>query len=56
MKISPNTRGSGVWRQDGVVVATRTRAGRGPGWSHAYVKRMARKRRNVLRNRRAHRG
>ena len=27
----------------------------GPGWSHAQVQRMARKRRNVLRNRRAHR-
>jgi hypothetical protein len=33
-----------------------TRAGRGPGWTHAQVKRMAKKRRNVLRNRRAHRG
>lgn len=29
---------------------------RGPGWSYAHVKRMARKRRNVLRNRRHHRG
>lgn len=29
---------------------------RGPGWSFAHVKRMARKRKNVLRNRRAHRG
>lgn len=29
---------------------------RGPGWGHAQVKRMARKRRNVIRNRRAHRG
>jgi hypothetical protein len=28
---------------------------RGPGLSHAQVKRMARKRRNVMRNRRAHR-
>lgn len=28
----------------------------GPGWSHAQVKRMAKKRRNVMRNRRAHRG
>jgi hypothetical protein len=28
---------------------------RGPGWTQAKVKRMARKRRNVLRNRRAHR-
>jgi ABC-type sugar transport system substrate-binding protein len=33
-----------------------TPAGRGPGWTHAQVKRMAKKRRNVLRNRRAHRG
>jgi ABC-type sugar transport system substrate-binding protein len=33
-----------------------TRAGRGPGWTHAQVKRMAKKRRNVLRNRCAHRG
>jgi len=30
-------------------------AGRGPGWSRAQVKRMAKKRRNVIRNRRAHR-
>lgn len=30
-------------------------AKRGPGWSRAQVKRMAKKRRNVLRNRRAHR-
>lgn len=30
-----------------------THVGRGPGWSHAHVKRMAAKRRNVLRNRRA---
>lgn len=29
---------------------------RGPGWTFAQVKRMAKKRRNVLRNRRAHRG
>jgi hypothetical protein len=28
----------------------------GPGWTFAQVKRMAKKRRNVLRNRRAHRG
>jgi len=28
---------------------------RGPGWSFAHVKRMARKRRNVMRNRKAHR-
>jgi hypothetical protein len=28
----------------------------GPGWGRAKVKRMAQKRRNVLRNRRAHRG
>lgn len=28
---------------------------RGPGWSTRQVQRMARKRRNVLRNRRAHR-
>jgi hypothetical protein len=27
----------------------------GPGWTQAQVKRMARKRRNVARNRRAHR-
>lgn len=31
-------------------------SGRGPGWSHAHVQRMARKRRNVRRNRTAHRG
>jgi hypothetical protein len=35
---------------------SRTKPGRGPGWSHAHVKRMAKKRRNVLRNRKAHRG
>ena len=29
---------------------------RGPGWTHAQVKRMARKKRNQARNRRAHRG
>lgn len=29
---------------------------RGPGWTNRHVQRMARKRRNVLRNRRAHRG
>jgi ABC-type nitrate/sulfonate/bicarbonate transport system substrate-binding protein len=29
---------------------------RGPGYSYAHTKRMARKRRNVVRNRRAHRG
>jgi hypothetical protein len=34
------------------VVARR----RGPGWTQAHVKRLAKKRRNVLRNRRAHRG
>lgn len=28
----------------------------GPGWSNRHVQRMARKRRNVLRNRKAHRG
>ena len=28
----------------------------GPGWTHAKVKRMAKKRRNVLRNRKNHRG
>ena len=28
---------------------------RGPGWSQAQVKRMAQKRRNVIRNRKAHR-
>lgn len=28
----------------------------GPGWSFAHVKRMAKKRRNQLRNRRAHGG
>jgi hypothetical protein len=27
----------------------------GPGWGHAKVKRMAKKRRNVLRNRKNHR-
>ena len=32
-----------------------SKAGRGPGWGHAKVKRMAKKRRNVLRNKRAHR-
>lgn len=45
-----------VRRHEGVVVATQTRAGRGPGWSRAQVKRMALKRKNVLRNRKAHRG
>jgi hypothetical protein len=30
-------------------------AKRGPGWGHAHVKRMARKARNVAKNRRAHR-
>lgn len=29
---------------------------RGPGWTRAHVQRMARKRRNVARNRAAHRG
>lgn len=29
---------------------------RGPGWSNRHVQRMATKRRNVLRNRKAHRG
>ena len=29
---------------------------RGPGWSRAQVKRMAKKRRNVIRNRKAQRG
>lgn len=33
-----------------------TIVGCGPGWGRAKVKRMAKKRRNVLRNRRAHRG
>jgi hypothetical protein len=28
----------------------------GPGWSRAHQQRLARKRRNVMRNRRAHRG
>jgi hypothetical protein len=27
----------------------------GPGWTHAKVQRMAKKRRNVIRNRKAHR-
>lgn len=31
-------------------------ARRGPGWSHAQVQRMARKKKNQSRNRRAHRG
>ena len=57
MKIPLNKRRYGsIWRLDGVVVATTTRAGRGPSWSHAHSKRMARKRRNVVRNRLAHRG
>ena len=29
---------------------------RGPGWTYAQVKRMAKKKRNVVKNRRAHRG
>ena len=33
-----------------------TQVGRGPGWSHAQVKRRAKKARNVRRNRKAHRG
>lgn len=40
----------------GQVVRTTTRAGRKPGWSPARVKRAAKKRCNVLRNRLAHRG
>jgi len=28
---------------------------KGPGWTHAQVQRMAKKRRNALRNRKAHR-
>jgi hypothetical protein len=35
---------------------TASQVGRGPGWTQAHVKRMARKRRNVLRHRKACRG
>ncbi len=38
------------------AIASTGRAGRGPGWTHAHARRVAAKRRNVLRNRRAHRG
>lgn len=34
----------------------RRRFPNGPGWTHAHVGRMARKRRHQKRNRRAHRG
>jgi hypothetical protein len=39
-----------------IVGGNVTISGRGPGWSVAQVKRMAAKRRNVQRSRRAHRG
>lgn len=47
----PFTHLRGVYHQD--ITAGNQK---GPGWGHAKVKRMAAKRRNVLRNKRAHRG
>lgn len=40
---------------DGALRAS-TSYRRGPGWTIAQVKRMAKKKRNVVKNRRAHRG
>lgn len=43
----------GVWGGAGSAISNQRRAG--PGWSNRQVQRMARKRRNVARNRKAHR-
>lgn len=42
-------------RRSTVQLGDRSSRKRGPGWTHAHVQRMTRKRRNQIRNKRAHR-